>query len=289
MFSWSYHHLSPRACRLFRLLSLHPAADISAAASASLLGAPPDEANRLMAELTNTSLLSEDQPGRYSFHDLIRAYAAELLASTDLEIDRQTAPARLLDHDLHSVHAALLAVKPHRRLTAPGPPRPGVTPEQFTDYRSAMSWFISERRVLNAVVSLATDPDLGIPAWQLALPMQPFYRSRGYFHDWLDTMGIALEAAGRDADLPGQGHMLRSLAEASLHLRLADSLRYLERAQAADRELGYTTEHAYLYAIFGQVFIRRWWSRRARHVRNWASPRPRGGTTIRPSLSCSPS
>ena len=289
VFSWSYHHLSPRACRLFRLLSLHPAADITTAASASLLGASPDEANRLIAELANTSLLSEDRPGRYSFHDLIRAYAAELLASTDLEIDRQTAPARLLDHYLHSVHAALLTVKPHRRLAAPGPPRPGVTPEQFTDYRSAMSWFISERRVLNAVVSLATDPGFGIPAWQLALPMQPFYRSRGYFHDWMDTMGIALEAAGRDADLPGQGHMLRSLAEASLHLRRpADSLRYLERAQAADRELGYTTEHAYLHAIFGQVFIRRWWSRRARHVRDWASPRPRWGTTIRPSLSSSP-
>jgi DNA-binding SARP family transcriptional activator/tetratricopeptide (TPR) repeat protein len=257
VFSWSYHHLSPRACRLFRLLSLHPADDITAAASASLLGASPEEANRLMAELANTSLLSEDRPGRYSFHDLIRAYAAELLANTDLEIDRQTAPARLLDHYLHSVYAAQVAVKPHRRLAAPGPPRPGVTPERFPDYRSAMSWFIAERRVLNAAVSLATDSDFRFPAWQLALTMQPFYRSRGYFHDWMDTMGIALEAAARDADRPGQGHMLTSLAEASFHLRRhADSLRYLERAQAVYQELGYTTEHAYLHAIFGQVFIR---------------------------------
>ena len=173
VFSWSYHHLSPRACRLFRLLSLHPAADITAAASASLLGASPDEANRLMAELANTSLLSEDRPGRYSFHDLIRAYAAELLASTDLEIDRQTAPARLLDHYLHSVHAALLAVKPHRRLTAPGPPRPGVTPEQFTDYRSAMSWFISERRVLNAVSRWRPTPTLASRPGSWPCPCSP--------------------------------------------------------------------------------------------------------------------
>jgi hypothetical protein len=43
VFSWSYHHLSPQACRLFRLLSLQPAADITVAASARLLGAPPDE------------------------------------------------------------------------------------------------------------------------------------------------------------------------------------------------------------------------------------------------------
>jgi DNA-binding SARP family transcriptional activator/tetratricopeptide (TPR) repeat protein len=257
VFSWSYHHLSPRACRLFRLLSLHPAADITAAASASLLGASPDEANRLMAELANTSLLTEDRPGRYSFHDLIRAYAAELLADTDLEIDRQTAPARLLDHYLHSAYAAELAVKPRRRLAPPGPPRPGVTPEQFPDDRSAMSWFVAERRVLNAAVSLAAEADFGFPAWQLALTLQPFYRSRGYFHDWADTMGVALEAAGRDADRPGQGHMLASLAEASFHLhRHADSLRYLERAQAVYQELGYTTEHARLHAIFGQVLIR---------------------------------
>jgi tetratricopeptide (TPR) repeat protein len=87
--------------------------------------------------------------------------------------------------------------------------------------------------------------------------MQHFYRSRGYFHDWMHTMEIALAAATRDADLPGQGHMLGSLAEASFHLsRHVDSLRYLGRAQAAYQQLGYTTEHAYLHAIFGEVFIR---------------------------------
>jgi DNA-binding SARP family transcriptional activator len=256
VFSWSYHHLSPRARRLFRLLSLHPAADITAAASASLLGVPPEEASRLMAELVSTSLLIEDRPGRYGFHDLIRAYAAELLQRDGPEADRLTAPARLLDHYLQSVFAAQAAMKPHRRVTVPGPPQPGVTPEQFADHRSAMSWFISERLVLNAVVALATDPELGCPAWRLALTMQPFYRSRGYFQDWAATMGVALEAARRDADLTGQGHMLKSLAEASLHLhRHADSLRYLQRAQDAYHELGYTTEHAYLHAIFGEVFI----------------------------------
>jgi hypothetical protein len=98
VFSWSYHHLSPQACRLFRLLSLQPAADITAAASASLLGAPPDEAGRLMAELTSTSLLTEHQPGRHSLHDLIRAYATELLESTDTDAEQHEALARLLDH-----------------------------------------------------------------------------------------------------------------------------------------------------------------------------------------------
>jgi DNA-binding SARP family transcriptional activator len=101
VFSWSYRHLTTEACRLFRLLSLQPAVDITVAASASLLGDAPETANRLMAELTSTALITEHQPGRYAFHELTRAYAAELSDSTDTDTDRQEALARLLDHYLH--------------------------------------------------------------------------------------------------------------------------------------------------------------------------------------------
>ena len=201
VFSWSYHHLSPQACRLFRLLSLHPAAGITAAASASLLGAPPDEANRLMAELTNTSLLTEYRPGRHCFHDLIRAYAAELLESTDPEMDRRAALARLLDHYLQSAQAAHAALKPRRRLTAPGQPRPGVSPEQFSDYASAMSWFTTERRVLSAAVSVAIDSDVGFPAWQLALTMHHLYVIFGELFIRQGKLKLAIKRSRRALEL----------------------------------------------------------------------------------------
>jgi DNA-binding SARP family transcriptional activator len=201
VFSWSYHHLSPQAGRLFRLLSLHPAADITAAASASLLGAPPDEANRLMAELTNTSLLTEYRPGRYSFHDLIRAYAAELLESTDPEMDRRAALARLLDHYLQSAQAAHAALKPRRGLTAPGQPRPGVSPEQFSGYESAMSWFTTERRVLSAAVSVAIDSDVGFPAWQLALTMHHLYVIFGEVFIRQGKLKLAIKRSRRALEL----------------------------------------------------------------------------------------
>ena len=257
VFSWSYHHLSPQACRLFRLLSLQPEADITAVAGASLLGAPPDEAGRLIAELIDTSLLTEHQPGRYSFHDLIRAYATELLESTDTETDRHAALARLLGHYLHSSYAAQVELKPLREPIAPGGPEPGVTPEKFSDYESAMSWFTAEWRVLNASVALAAESDFGFPTWQLALTMQQFYQWSGFFHDWMHTMEIALAAAVRDTDLAGQGHVLRSLAGANFHLNRHDeSLRCLEQAQAIYTELGYTTEHAYLHSSFSVVFTK---------------------------------
>ena len=115
--------LSRRACRLFRLLSLQPATDITIAAAVSLLGTPPREANRLMAELTSTALITEQQPGRYSFQDLIRAYATELSEGSDSSADRHEALARLLDHYLQSSYAAQVELKPHREPIAPGPPQ----------------------------------------------------------------------------------------------------------------------------------------------------------------------
>jgi len=95
VFSWSYHHLTPCASRLFRLLSLRPATGITVATSARLLGDTPETASRLMAELTSTALIAEHQPGRYAFHELTRAYAAELSDTTDTHADRHEALARL--------------------------------------------------------------------------------------------------------------------------------------------------------------------------------------------------
>ncbi|HEU4423406.1 MAG TPA: BTAD domain-containing putative transcriptional regulator, partial [Pilimelia sp.] len=75
VFSWSYRALSPDAARLFRLLGIHPGPDISTPAAASLAGIPPDQARPLLAELARAHLITEHRPGRYAFHDLMRAYA----------------------------------------------------------------------------------------------------------------------------------------------------------------------------------------------------------------------
>jgi DNA-binding SARP family transcriptional activator/tetratricopeptide (TPR) repeat protein len=255
VFSWSYQHLSPQAGRLFRLLSLHPTADITVAASASLLGVPPHQAAGLMAELTSTALLTEHQPGRYSCHDLIRTYARELLESAGTDQERRAALARLLDHYLLSSRAAQAALEPQTEPAALRDPQPGVTPERFYDYESAMSWFTTERRVLNALVALTAESDLGFPAWKLAMTLRQFYRWRGFFCDWMQAMEAALAAAVRDGDLAGQGHVLRSLAGANFHLgRPEEALRCLERAQDIYNVLEYRTEHAYLHAMFGEVF-----------------------------------
>ena len=102
----------PAAARLFRLLGLHAGPDISAAAAASLAGLPPDQARRGLGELTRAHLLAEPAPGRFSCHDLLRAYAAELTQSADSEAERHAATGRVLDHYLHTANSAALRCIP---------------------------------------------------------------------------------------------------------------------------------------------------------------------------------
>jgi len=78
VFSWSCQALAPPAAHLFRLLGLHPGPDVGARAPASLAGLTPEAVGPLLAELIRANLLTEHTPGRYTFHDLLRAYATQL-------------------------------------------------------------------------------------------------------------------------------------------------------------------------------------------------------------------
>ena len=126
VFSWSYHALSTDAARLFRLLGLHPGPDITVAAAASLAGIAPERARVLLAELARAHLLTEHSPGRYALHDLLRAYATELAQADDSDDARDAAVGRVLDHCLHTAHAAARLIEPYFAPVDPAPPRPGV-------------------------------------------------------------------------------------------------------------------------------------------------------------------
>jgi len=114
VFSWSCRLLSEDAARLFALLGLHPGPDVNVAAAASLAAIPPGQAEALLAELAGLHLLSEHSPDRYTSHDLLRAYAAEQARSLVPAADRAAASHRILDHYLHTGHAAARLLKPER-------------------------------------------------------------------------------------------------------------------------------------------------------------------------------
>ena len=115
----SYQNLSQPGARMFRLLSLHPGPDITAAAAASLAALTSAAARTLVTELADANLISENAPGRYAFHDLLRRYAADLAAATDTEAERREATHRMLDHYLHTACAGTRVLSPARRTARP--------------------------------------------------------------------------------------------------------------------------------------------------------------------------
>jgi hypothetical protein len=214
VFSWSSQQLSSSAARLFRLLALHPGPDITAGAAASLAGTPPARIRRDLTELTRTHLLTEHTPGRYAFHDLLRAYAAEQAEITDDEETRHTAIGRLLDHYLHTAHTAALLLTPAREQVALAAPRPGVTPGHLTDSRQALTWFETENRVLLASVTFAAETGFDSHAWQLPQAMAGFLSRRGQWHEKAAIQRTAVAAAARLGDIAGQAISIRLLASA---------------------------------------------------------------------------
>jgi tetratricopeptide (TPR) repeat protein len=228
VFSWSYLALTPPAARLFRLLGLPLGPDISAAAAASLAGHPPDAVRGLLRELLRANLLVERRPGRYAYHDLLRAYARQLVHEDGSETERQAALHRLLDHYLHTAHTATMRLHAQRTPLRLPPCRRGVTPEAVADQRKATTWFSDEHHVLLAAISQAADAGFDTHAWQLAWTLATYLHGRGQWQDLETTQRIALGAACRSADLFGR---------ATAHSLLGIAYLQTQRPLDAEREL----------------------------------------------------
>ena len=141
VFSWSYQNLSQPAARMFRLLGVHPGPDITVAAAASLAGVSPGQARQGLSQLIRASLIAEHLPGRFAFHDLLRAYAAERAGAEDGEAQRRAAARRMLDHYLHTAYAAALVLNPDLDQITVAPPEPTRRPEPMMGYERALAWF----------------------------------------------------------------------------------------------------------------------------------------------------
>jgi tetratricopeptide (TPR) repeat protein/transcriptional regulator with XRE-family HTH domain len=218
VFSWSYGQLSLDVARMFRLLGLHPGPDISVPAAASLAAVDATQARRLLGELARAHLIAEHVPGRYAFHDLLRAYAADRARDTDSQPDRAAATGRVLDHYLHTASRAALVLNPARELIPLAPPSPGTVPEQPAGPRQALAWFEAEHQVLLAAVTLAEYNGSDAHAWQLPWAMMPFLRNRGHYQEWAAAQRTALAAATRADDAAGQAVSGRLLAQACMEL-----------------------------------------------------------------------
>jgi tetratricopeptide (TPR) repeat protein/transcriptional regulator with XRE-family HTH domain len=262
VFSWSCHALTPGARRLFRLLGLHPGPDISAPAAASLAGLPLPQVRPRLAELAGAHLITEHVPGRYTFHDLLRAYAASTARGTDPGDDCRAAIRRVLDHYLHTAHTADRLLNPTRDPVTLTLPQPGVTPEEPGDHEQALAWFTAEHLILLAAVDHASAAGLDTCTWQLAWTLWTFQARRGHWRDQAAVQRAAVAATTRLADPCAQALAHRLLAQVYTELGCYDDARTHSRhALGLYRQVGNQPGQAYTHN--GLAFI---WERQGRHA-----------------------
>ncbi|GIH01355.1 AfsR/SARP family transcriptional regulator [Plantactinospora mayteni] len=254
VFSWSFRALTPGAARLFRLLGLHPGPDISRAAAASLGGVPGSGARRLLAELVERHLVVEHPPGRYTLHDLLRAYATEQAHTHEPDEQRRAALHRVLDHYLYTAHAAIVLLAPRRNPVAASPLPPPAAPEHITDHKQALDWLSREHRVLVATVQAAA-AGFETHAWRLAYALVGFFNLRGHWHDWHITAHAALDAARQLHDPRLQALAHSWLAELYAWIgRHQDTHIHLEHADRLYDQVADTAGVAYVHLCRGWVY-----------------------------------
>jgi tetratricopeptide (TPR) repeat protein len=254
VFSWSYQQLEAAQARLFRLLALHPGPDITVNAAASLAHADGPQTRRILTELARCHLIDEPVPGRFGFHDLLRAYATELANTVDSDAERHDARQRMLDHYLHTASTANLLLHPRWDPAALSPPQPGVVPTEPVDVTAALAWFEAEYSVLLAAVEVAAAAG-DRHAWQLPASMTEYFIRCGRWADWADTERSAIGAAQSAGDRRAQAQAHRSLGRALAWLgRYDEAHDELQRSLDLFQQLDAEAEQAECYMQLSNVF-----------------------------------
>jgi tetratricopeptide (TPR) repeat protein len=221
------------------LLALHPGPDLVATAAASLTGMSLRQIRLLLAELTRAHLVTEHSLGRYSSHDLLRAYSAELVEELDSPADRDAALHRMLDHFLHGAHAATSLLYPRDDGITVEPVTTGAAAARIADSETALAWLTTEYPVLTALITQAHEAGFHTHVWKLAWTVSDFLQRQGHWAEQVTTQLMALDATRRLDDLSAQAHAHRSLGAA--YSRLGDfdaASRHLEDSRALFATIG---------------------------------------------------
>lgn len=229
VFSWSWRALSPGAARCFRLLGLHPGADISLTAAASLVGRPVGETRALLGELACAHLVREHSAGRYVMHDLLRAYAAELAAGSPAE-ERDEALLRLVDHFLHTGRRGTVHLRESANVLLSVPdPRPGSVETSLGDRHDTLAWFRKEWGVVVQLIEqAAVDPLLVSRTAGLVQTLSAYLELDRHWGTWEHIAATGLEVAVRTGDDVGEADLRVSAAGAAMYQgRTEEALEHL--------------------------------------------------------------
>jgi DNA-binding SARP family transcriptional activator/DNA-binding XRE family transcriptional regulator len=203
VFSLSHAKLSNLASKMFQALGMHPGPEITVAAAAALAGFDRAPAQAALAELCDAHLITEHVPGRYTCHELLRAYAAEAARAHFSEGECRAAVYRMLDYYLHSASAASVLLVPYLAPRTLDQPRQGVLADSAGSVRQAAHWANDERSVLLAVIAQAVDGGFHPHAWELPWVAGWFFSGEECWGKLADAQKAALAIASSLGDLSG--------------------------------------------------------------------------------------
>ncbi|MGW2374576.1 helix-turn-helix domain-containing protein [Kitasatospora sp. NPDC001683] len=253
----SLRSLTPAQQRAFRLASLQPGEDVTPHALAALVDAPLDVAEELLESLHNHHLLVERTAFRYTFHDLLRAFAGELLAREEPEPLQRAALIRLFDHYRHTAASAMDLLAPLERHHRPQPPAPGGAPLVFADGADAADWLTGERANLLALIRHATDA--GLPEYAADLPAILWRHLKRHLPAQ-EALGLgvrAVQATRRLGDEAGEAAALRQLGLVRYQLGdFRQALDLLHQALELQQRTGNRNGEAHVLANLGLTLTR---------------------------------
>ncbi|GLY50828.1 BTAD domain-containing putative transcriptional regulator [Lentzea sp. NBRC 102530] len=229
--SWSYRALSPEAARAFRLLALLPLSRTTTPTVASLTALSLPRTKAVLRELSSLCLVNEDGPGQFSWHDLLKEYAAEELAEAVGEEEQRAACHRLLGHYVVLTRSASLQVMATDDLPPLPQIPPGVTAQSVKDLLSAFDMFTSQRGTLLSLFDFATRWRLESLSWHLAWYLRHYLDAAFQWDEMTAINEIAAAWAGNAGDDLAIGYTHRSLARAAaMRGDVRSGLRHLQTA-----------------------------------------------------------
>ena len=249
-FDWSYSSLSPEVARLFRHLAAHPGAQMSVTSLATCIERPLAQTRSMIRELVAANMAAEVEPGTVELHDLLRAYAGELL---DTSGERLQAERRLLEHYVRSTREAFLQFGRPPAVDLGLPDSTADSIDKFSDMYDSIAWYSRERDALVASIRFAVRSGFDRQAALLALDWRPMNQTLDSASNSIDICRMAYEAAVRSGDQPLMADLARDVGSKLTRLgEFDEGKRLILEALHSFEAIGDSTGEANTYRNLSQ-------------------------------------
>ncbi|MFE3514516.1 ATP-binding protein [Streptomyces sp. NPDC059166] len=247
-FDLSYRQLTPGAARMFRLLTLVPGTDTSAASAARLTGQDLYDAEDTLEELVEAGLLGAEG-SRYRLHDLLHLYARVRLGEDE--------PADAVDRSRNELYRWLLetAVVAGRWYD----PDHGEPPDSWrgtvdlSDAERAREWLQAEAANWLVALRAASEEGRHAVVVEVAEAMHWFSDQWIFWGHWREVFDLAVCSAEELGNPVAEATQLNYLAWAVLlcEARPRDSLAVSARALEVAVRAGDLTQQAWSHQYSG--------------------------------------